>query len=149
MFTGTIDAKIDAKGRVFLPADFRKQWTESDERVVLKRDVYEPCLTLYPYSAWEAEVGRLRERLNRHDARQAMLFRRFLADAEILTLDANGRMLIPRRLLDVCHMERSVRFVGVDDRIELWSAEEMDRSFPDEAEMAQVMQQLLGKTDVL
>ena len=39
MFTGTIDAKIDAKGRVFLPADFRKQWPEQDERIVLKRDI--------------------------------------------------------------------------------------------------------------
>lgn len=53
-FTGTIDAKLDAKGRVFLPSDFRKQLAESDPRLVLKRDVYQPCLVIYPYAVWNA-----------------------------------------------------------------------------------------------
>lgn len=144
MFTGTIDAKIDAKGRVFLPADFRKQWTEPDERIVLKRDIYEPCLIIYPYKAWINEVNELRQRINRHDARHAMLFRQFLADAEMLTLDANGRFLISKRLLAACRMQSRVRFIGVDDRIELWSAEQMDSTFLSEADMAQAMQAILG-----
>lgn len=144
MFTGTIDAKIDAKGRVFLPADFRKQWPEQDERIVLKRDIYEPCLIIYPYSVWGEEVTNLRHRINRHDARQAMLFRQFMAGAEVLALDANGRLLISKRLLAAAQLESHVRFIGLDERIELWSAELMDRSFLSDAELAQGMQNLLG-----
>ena len=116
MFTGTIDAKIDAKGRVFLPADFRKQWPEQDERIVLKRDIYEPCLIIYPYSVWGEEVTNLRHRINRHDARQAMLFRQFMAGAEVLALDANGRFLISKRLLAAAQLESRVRFIGLDER---------------------------------
>lgn len=98
-FTGTIDAKLDAKGRVFLPSDFRKQLAESDPRLVLKRDVYQPCLVIYPYAVWNAEVDALRAKLNRWDPRQAMLFRQFLANVEVFTLDGNGRFLISRKCL--------------------------------------------------
>ena len=84
-FTGSIEAKLDAKGRVFFPSDFRRKLAEPDTILVLKRDIYQPCLVIYPYSVWEAEVETLRQRLNRWDARQAMLFRQFLADVEVFT----------------------------------------------------------------
>ena len=46
-FLGNIEAKIDAKGRAFLPATFRKVLqTEKEERLVLRKDVFQPCLVL-------------------------------------------------------------------------------------------------------
>ena len=48
-FLGNIEAKADAKGRVFIPATFRKQLqAASEERLVLRKDVYQDCLVLYP-----------------------------------------------------------------------------------------------------
>ena len=128
-FTGTIEAKLDAKGRVFFPSDFRRQLAEADARLVLKRDVYQPCLVVYPYAVWDGEVEQLRRTLNRWDPRQAMLFRQFMADVEVFTLDAAGRFLVPRRLLQACAIDHAVRFIGVDDRVELWSAEQAERAF--------------------
>lgn len=126
-FIGTTDAKLDAKGRVFLPSDFRKQLAESDQQLVLKRDAFQPCLVLYPHSVWNAEVDALRARLNRWDPRQAMIFRQFLADVETFTLDSNGRFIVPRRHIEACGFtNRTVRFMGVDDRIELWSIEQAE-----------------------
>ena len=87
------------------------------------------------------EVTDLRHRINRHDARQAMLFRQFMAGAEVLALDANGRFLISKRLLAAAQLESRVRFIGLDERIELWSAELMDVPSSD-AELAQGMQNL-------
>ena len=66
------------------------------------------------------------------------------AGAEVLALDANGRFLISKRLLAAAQLESRVRFIGLDERIELWSAELMDRSFLSDAELAQGMQNLLG-----
>ena len=44
-FLGNIEAKADAKGRVFIPATFRKQLqAASEERLVLRKDVYQDCL---------------------------------------------------------------------------------------------------------
>lgn len=48
-FLGNIEAKTDTKGRVFIPAGFRKQLqAASEERLVLRKDVFQDCLILYP-----------------------------------------------------------------------------------------------------
>ena len=139
-FVGTTDAKLDAKGRVFLPSDFRKQLAGSDQQLVLKRDVYQPCLVLYPYSVWNAEVDMLRAKLNRWDPRQAMLFRQFLSDIECFTLDANGRFIVPRRFIEVYGItDRCIRFIGVDDRIELWSVPKAEACFMTDDDYAQTL----------
>lgn len=131
-FVGTIDAKLDVKGRVFLPSDFRKQLAGSDQQLVLKRDAYQPCLVLYPYSVWNAEVDALRARLNRWDPRQAMVFRQFMANVEMVTLDSNGRFIVQRQLIEELGItNREVRFIGVDDRIEVWSKTKMEQQFLD------------------
>ena len=55
-FLGNIEAKTDAKGRVFLPAIFRKVLqAASEESLVMRKDVFQPCLVLYPESVWNEE----------------------------------------------------------------------------------------------
>lgn len=139
-FTGTIEAKLDAKGRVFLPSEFRRQMGGPEQRLVLKRDVYQPCLVVYPYEVWSAEVGRLEERLNRWNPQHAMVLRQFMADAVLFTLDANGRFILPKRLLEACRVERTVEFVGVDDRIEIWSPEEKAAAFLSPEDFAKALE---------
>lgn len=121
-FLGNIEAKMDAKGRVFLPVAFRKVLQASDEScLVLRRDPYEPCLTLYPETVWFNMVDTLRMRLNRWDAHDQAILRQFLEDAVSVTLDSNGRLLIPKSHLAMASIGQDVRFVGMDDYIELWS----------------------------
>ena len=100
-FTGNIDAKTDEKGRVFLPSIFRKVMrSEDEEGLVLRRDLFVKCLVLYPKKVWEAQVDAIRARTNPFDRRQREAMRLFTADAENITLDSGGRMLIPRRYLE-------------------------------------------------
>lgn len=48
-FLGNIEVRADAKGRVFIPATFRKQLqAASEERLIMRKDVFQDCLTLYP-----------------------------------------------------------------------------------------------------
>ena len=50
-FLGNIEAKVDEKGRVFLPSAFRKVLdTAAEDGLVLRKDVFQPCLVLYPES---------------------------------------------------------------------------------------------------
>ena len=50
-FLGNIEARADAKGRVFIPATFSKQLQAvSEERLIMRKDVFQDCLTLYPES---------------------------------------------------------------------------------------------------
>ncbi len=68
-FLGNIEAKADAKGRVFIPATFRKQLqAASEERLVLRKDVFQDCLVLYPESVWIEDSKPASQRLNKWNA---------------------------------------------------------------------------------
>ena len=122
-FVGTIEAKVDNKGRVFLPAVLRRAIpsTEDGTNLIMRKDLFEDCLVLYTEETWQARLDELKSRLsvwNRHD--QA-LKRRFSADAEWLTLDSNGRILLPKRYLSMAEITSEVTFIGMDDSIEIWA----------------------------
>jgi len=147
-FLGNIEAKTDAKGRVFIPAAFRKQLQAvSEERLVLRKDVYQDCLVLYPESAWFATQNRLRSKLNRWDARQQMVFRQFVSDAEVVIPDGNGRILIPKRYLQMADIQNDVRFIGMDNTIEIWAKERADKPFMSPEAFSQTLEELLGTSN--
>lgn len=123
-FIGTIEAKLDQKGRAFLPAQFRKQLREAIAgdalTLVLRKDVFEPCLVLYTEAEWTARLDELRGRLSIWSRADQALFREFVAQVEVLTLDSSGRLLLPRRYLQMAGIESGVTFVGMDRVIEIW-----------------------------
>ena len=121
-FLGNIEAKIDAKGRAFLPAVFRKiLLADSEEHIILRKDVFQPCLVLYPESEWNEQTDALRQRLNRWNKQHQQVFRQFVSEVEILTLDGNGRFLIPKRYQRMADISQDIKFVGMGDTIEIWS----------------------------
>ena len=121
-FLGNIEAKIDAKGRAFLPAVFRKVLQAGgEERLVLRKDVFQPCLVLYPESVWNDQMDSLRLRLNRWNRQHQQVFRQFVSDVEVLSLDGNGRFLIPKRYQRMASIDLDIKFVGMGDTIEIWS----------------------------
>ena len=140
VFAGTTEAKLDAKGRVFFPSEFRRQLSEGETELVLQRDIYQPCIVAYPASVWLEQVNQLRLHLNRWQPREAMAFRQFMASAQKTTLDSNGRLLVPRKLLEACQIDHQVTFIGVDDRVEMWNLERMNAAFFSEADLAQSME---------
>ena len=118
-FLGNIEAKIDAKGRAFLPAVFRKVLqTSGEENLVLRKDVFEDCLVLYPESVWNEQMDLVRSRLNRYNQQHQQIFRQFVSQVELLTLDGNGRFLIPKRYLQLADIQQSIKFTGNGDTIE-------------------------------
>ena len=146
-FLGNSEAKTDAKGRVFLPANFRKQLqAAAEESLVMRKDTYQDCLILYPESAWNVQMNELRSRLNRWNPKHQMIFRQFVSDVEIITLDANGRFLIPKRYQKLAGIVQEVRFIGMDDTIEIWSKEAADQPFMKPEEFEKGLEEIMGAT---
>lgn len=144
-FLGNIEARLDAKGRVFLPAAFRKVLQcAGEDGMVMRKDVFQDCLVLYPESVWNEQMDSLRGRLNRWDRGQQQLFRRFVADVEPVALDGNGRFLIPKRCAARVGIAQDVRFIGMGDTIEIWPAAAADGSFGDEGDLGEQLQQALN-----
>lgn len=129
-FLGNIEAKTDAKGRVFLPAAFRKVLQASgQEALVMRKDVFQNCLKLYPESVWSEQMDLLRSKLNRYNRQHQEILRQFVSDAERIELDGNGRFLIGKRYLQLAGIDRDVKFLGMDDTIEIWAAEKAEKPF--------------------
>ncbi|MBQ8046434.1 MAG: cell division/cell wall cluster transcriptional repressor MraZ [Prevotella sp.] len=138
-FFGNIEAKTDAKGRVFLPAVFRKElMTAGEEVLVMRKDIHQTCLTLYPESVWNEQLDALNARLNRWNATHRQVLRQYMTDVELLTLDGNGRLLLPRRYLQMAGIGQAVLFKGLGDTIEMWS--------PDEENKARMTPDVFAKT---
>ena len=144
-FLGNSEAKTDAKGRIFLPAIFRKQLqADAEECLIMRKDTYQNCLVLYPESAWNEQMNELRGRLNRWDPKHQMIFRQFVSDVEIINLDSNGRFLIPKRYLKLANIEQDVRFIGMDTTIEIWAKEIADKPFLSAEDFEQGLKEIMG-----
>ncbi len=129
-FIGNIEAKTDSKGRVFLPACFRRILQAGGcDKVMLRKDVYQNCLVIYPEQSWNEQLDLLRSRLDKWNAKHQMLFRQFVADVEELNIDGNGRILLPKRYLAMAGIVQEVRFIGMDDTIEIWAKEKLEQPF--------------------
>lgn len=148
-FTGNIDAKVDDKGRVFVPSAFRKILQREDAGgLVLRRDVFQRCLVLYPAQVWNRQVDALVARTSMFDRQGRSALRRFVAGAEDVSLDGNGRLLIPRRYLDEAGIRSDVRFIGVDDTMEIWDREAADALSAEPDDLADSLVRLMASQDV-
>ena len=126
-FLGNIEAKTDVKGRAFLPAVFRKVLQVSgEEMLVLRKDVFQKCLVLYPESVWNARLDLLKAQLKLWKPAHQQMFRQFVQEAEAITLDGNGRFLISKRLLKAADISQDIQFIGMDDTIEIWSPQHLE-----------------------
>ena len=144
-FLGNIEAKTDAKGRAFLPAVFRKVLNASgEESLVLRKDIFEPCLVLYPQSVWNERMDTLRRRLSRWSRRDQMIYRQYVTDVEMITLDGNGRFLIPKRYMKMANIDQQIRFTGMDDCIEIWAINEGSEPFMSAEEFSKAMEEAMG-----
>ncbi len=118
MFLGEYDHTIDDKGRLAVPARFRDQLSEG---IVVTRG-FDPCLIGFPRPYWE----RLAQRVSalpfgQTGAREIQ--RRLFAGAADLTLDRQGRILIPQNLRDFAGLGEQVIVAGLNEYFEIWAGE--------------------------
>lgn len=149
-FLGNIEAKADAKGRAFLPATFRKVLQAGgEERLVLRKDVFQTCLVLYPESVWNEQMDSMRQRLNRWNKTQQQVFRQFVSDVELVSLDGNGRFLIPKRFQRMVNIEQEIRFIGMGDTIEIWSNSEAEQQKMSVEDFENALEELMADNNKL
>jgi len=128
-FLGNIEARTDTKGRAFLPSTFRKVLMASgEESLVLRQDIFEKCLVIYPETVWNREMDEMRSRLSRWDRRQQMVYRSFVSGVTSLAVDA----------------KQDIRFVGMGDTIEVWANETGDSPFMAAEEFGQTLEQMMA-----
>jgi len=118
-FSGSVEHALDDKSRLIVPARFRERLGTG---FVLTIAVPDPCLALYPESAW-ADFSRKLEAAPRKDEKYRRLVRHLFAHTEEVACDAQGRLLIPAALRAYAGIERDVVSVGTLSRVEVWARE--------------------------
>mgnify|MGYP001627422999 CR=1 FL=1 len=120
---GEYEVTLDTKGRIMLPVGFKRQLSEKESvRFVLSRG-FEKCLTLYTESQWE-KVSTVVKRLNDFSQKARMFKRVFLNGATFVELDAAGRLLLPKSMLEHAGIRKDVVFSAQMDKVEIWDAEQ-------------------------
>lgn len=121
-FIGNIEARLDEKGRIFIPAGYRKILGEMESRrIIMRRDTDNACIIFYPEQVWNEKVRQLRHALNEWDPDDQMILMQFIAEAEILEPDSQGRVLLQKKNVEMIGAQQDVLFVGMLDRFALWS----------------------------
>lgn len=121
-FIGNIEARLDEKGRIFIPAGYRKILGEMESRrIIMRRDTDNACIIFYPEQVWNEKVGQLRHALNEWAPDDQMILMQFIAEAEILEPDSQGRVLLQKKNVEMIGAQQDVLFVGMLDRFALWS----------------------------
>ena len=124
-FIGDYTDRLDSKGRLSFPAAFKKRIREAiQDGFVLKRDVFDNCLIMYPMEEWERQNKIIRARTNPYNKEHTRFLRMFFSGTAEVSLDANNRMLIPKRLLEYAGIKDEVVLAGQSGKIEIWASDE-------------------------
>ncbi len=119
-FIGNDIYSVDHKGRVFIPAKFRGVLTEQDESSFYITKGFEASLLLFPLSKWNKFIEKLSEKkYSQKRIRDAI--RAFSYGAERLSMDSQGRVVLPKELREYAKIEDGVFFLGAIDKVELWA----------------------------
>ncbi len=148
-FIGDFECRTDAKGRVVFPATFKKVLDGDEIRLVVRKDLFEPCLLLYPFEVWQQELNRVRQKINPYNREHNLFLRNFFRGSAELVLDGNGRFLIPKRLMNQIDAGRNLVLLGVDQHIEVWSETVYQKSEMGRDELGHLAEKILGNSDGL
>ena len=142
---GTYECKVDAKGRVLLPAPLKKQLASSLQNgFVLKRSVFQPCLELYPMEEWDLMMKKI-NKLNRFVKKNNDFIRRFTAGVKVVEIDALGRLLIPKDLVVFASIDKDVVFSSAVNIVEIWDKDLYEKSIDGaDVDFADLAEEVMG-----
>ncbi len=120
MFRGQFEHAIDAKGRTSLPARYRATLPPADLPLVVTKALFDPCLQVFPLSAWEELEAKIAA-LPQFDDQVVRLRRSYLSPAVECEVDPQGRILIPPALRQHAGLQHEVFWAGQGKYAELWA----------------------------
>ncbi|MCP4663016.1 MAG: division/cell wall cluster transcriptional repressor MraZ [bacterium] len=126
MFRGSAHTKIDEKGRLKVPTEFRRILEERYGPEVFITSVLGTSATLYPLSVWEEIEDRL-AKVPSSDRTKQRYLERVNYFGQQLRLDNQGRVVIPQTLRENAEITGEVVVSGRLEQLEIWNRERFDQ----------------------
>ena len=149
-FRGNFTHTVDEKGRVSLPAEFRRVLTERNETsIVLTNYISEGsrCLEGFGQLAWQEFEDKLRKK-SRFNAKLQKLENYYLSRAAECPVDPSGRILLPQHLRTYAGLEKNVVFTSSVHGFRLWDERVWDYTFRAAEQALLENPDLFGDVDV-
>jgi MraZ protein len=145
---GTYECKVDAKGRLLIPAPLKKQLSITlQDGFVLKRSVFQPCLELYPLNEWNLLMEKI-NKLNRFVKKNNDFIRRFTAGVKVVEIDALGRLLIPKDLMVFSQISKDVVLSSAVNIVEIWDKDLYEKAIDDSViDFADLAEDVMGNVN--
>ncbi len=125
-FTSEYTGKLDAKGRLVLPARMKANLPDASANDLFMREGFEPCLELYPLIEYKKIYSKI-VGLNEFNAEYRRLQRNFFRGSTTVELDTAGRLLIPKSMLQYANLDKEIVVVGMGNRMEIWNPQEYEK----------------------
>lgn len=129
MYMGEYIHSVDEKGRVIMPLKFREQLSQT---FYITKSI-DRCLFVYDEEEWKLMYEKMRS-LKLTSERARRFTRNMFGPARELTVDKQGRIIIPQNLRDYAGIDKEVVITGVATKIEIWSKEVFDENRKEEEE---------------
>ena len=127
LFLGTVENKIDTKGRVSVPADFRLALKNDDfQGVILYHSFTNKCIEGCSMSRME-KIAEATDNLDLFSEETESLESLIFSDARQLSFDVTGRIVIPNDLLEFAGIKDSALFVGKGKTFQIWEKAEFEK----------------------
>lgn len=128
-FSARYNALIDDKGRVVLPAAFKKAMGElADEHLVIEKDIYKNCLNIFPVRYWNQRIESIERQLNQFDEEDDDLLADLYENYTTVMMAPNGRINIPSDFMEHAAIHRDVVLVGKGKSIRMWDEKKYTES---------------------
>ena len=112
---------------------------------VIKRSVFQPCLELYPMDEWNLLMQKMNKK-NRFRKKNNDFIRRFSAGVKPIEIDATGRLLIPRNLMEIAGISKHVVLSSTINIIEIWDKDSYEKVLEETAvNFAELAEEVMGE----
>jgi len=126
-FEGEFYCSLDQKNRVNIPSGIRRKFLpEAENTLVITRGLEEENLYAYPLNEWMRLTKKFRK-LNPLDKKVREFTRRFIGAAYRGTMDGQGRIIIPEKILKMGQIEKEMVLLGTLNKFEIWNPKVLDR----------------------
>lgn len=123
LFMDTIINKVDAKGRVSLPADYRAMVKELNSEIVCYRSLTSPCIEGCLEDLLDKLASEIEDSTDFFSETQDNLTNLIFGDAKRYTFDSTGRINLSEKLLKHAEITDSAVFVGKGRKFQIWNPE--------------------------
>ena len=144
MFNSRYECKVDAKGRLALPAKIKAAIPESNGAELILRQGDDGCLALYTQVEFKKLLHQISS-LSDRDPVQRLIKRSFFESMTEVELDNAGRFLIPKTFMTWAGIDKDAVLIGVGGFVEIWSPEKYKKNVVvDQEELSKLMDKYLS-----